>query len=206
MDGEKLKMQLGNNIAAFRKQNGLTQAELAEKISYSDKAVSKWERGESIPDVITLVMLAETLNVGLGDLIGDKQITYQVEKKPAKTKRKVNRTIIQLMVSLLVWFVALFVYVVLSSIGLPKTWIGFFYAVPVNAIVLLSLRSAWRMYRWNFVLISLIVWGFLVGFYVTMLIFAGFNIWKLFLLGAVGQVAVWLWFRMFRAPKEDNNG
>ena len=206
MDSEKLKMQMGKTISVYRKHCGMTQAELAEKLNYSDKAVSKWERGESIPDVMTLVLLAETFGVTVNDLIGTEELKNLPEIKEPQRRRMVNKNVIQMMASLLVWFVALFVYVVLSSVGLPKSWIGFFYAVPVNAIVLLSLRSAWRKYSWNFVLVSVIVWGSLVSFYATMLVFTGFNIWKLFLLGAVGQLAVWLWFHMFRTPKEESNG
>ena len=85
---------------------------------------------------------------------------------------------------------------------IPKSWIGFLYAVPVNAIVLLCLRSAWRRYNLNQVLISLIVWGGLFSLYASMLIFAGFNIWKLFLLGLLGQVAIFVWFRIFKTPKD----
>ena len=59
MDDEKLKKQIGINIASYRKRNGLTQAGLAERLNYSDKAVSKWERGESVPDVLTLSQMAE---------------------------------------------------------------------------------------------------------------------------------------------------
>lgn len=206
MDSENLKQQIGNNIAANRKNCGLTQAELAEKLNYSDKAVSKWERGESIPDVITMVQLAELFGVSVDDLLGDQQVTGAPQEKAVPPKRRVNKTVIQCLVSLLVWFVALFVYVVLSSMQIPYTWIGFFYAVPANAIVLLSLRSAWRKYRLNHLLVSLIVWGSLVAFYATMLVFTGYNIWKLFLLGIVGQAAVTLWFRMFRTPKEEDDG
>lgn len=206
MDSEKLKLQIGNNIAAYRKTSGLTQAELAEKLNYSDKAVSKWERGESVPDVITLVQLAELFGIGVGDLVSNGQVTAQAQKKSAAPKKRVNKTVIQCLVSLLVWFVALFVYVVLSSMQIPNTWIGFFYAVPANAIVLLTLRSAWKKYRLNHLLVSLIVWGSLVAFYATMLVFTGYNIWKLFLLGILGQAAVTLWFRMFRTPKEEADG
>lgn len=206
MDSEKLKLQIGNNIAAFRKQCAMTQAELAEKLNYSDKAVSKWERGESVPDVMTLAQIAELFGVGLDVLVGNT--TADVVVKPVETvpKRRVNKNVIQMLVSLLVWFVALFVYVVLSSMEVPRSWLGFVYAVPANAIVLLCLRSAWHKYSLNFLLVSLIVWGSLVSFYLTMLVFAGFNIWKLFLLGILGQAAVWLWFRMFRSPKEEDNG
>lgn len=204
MDSENLKNQIGINIAAYRRQMGLTQAELAEKINYTDKAVSKWERGESVPDVLTLVQLAEVFGTRVDVLIGCGVPEKSTPLSGDEGKRRADKNVIQLLVSLLVWFVALFVYVVLSSLGVPKSWVGFFYAVPVNAIVLLSLRSAWRKYSWNFVLVSLIVWGSLLSFYMTMLIFTGFNIWKLFLLGALGQAAVVLWFRMFRIPKEDD--
>ena len=71
MDADKLKLQIGKNIAAYRKLAGLTQAGLAEKINYSDKAVSKWERGESMPDVTTLVQLAEQFDITVNDLLVD---------------------------------------------------------------------------------------------------------------------------------------
>lgn len=203
MDSEKLKIQIGNNIAACRRQQGLTQAELAQKLNYSDKAVSKWERGESVPDVVTLVELARLFGISVDSLTGECPVQAPKKEIP---RRRVDRNVIQMLVSLLVWFVALFVYVVLSSMQIPKSWIGFFYALPANAIVLLSLRSAWRMYSWNFALISLIVWGSLLSFYMTMLVFTGYNIWKLFLLGILGQAAVWLWFRMFPGVKEDDHG
>ena len=70
MDERKLRMQIGVNIAAHRKRAGMTQACLAEKLNYSDKAVSKWERGESMPDVTTLVQLADLFGVSLDDLAG----------------------------------------------------------------------------------------------------------------------------------------
>ena len=68
MDSEKLKMQVGCNIAACRKKAGMTQAELAMKLNYTDKAVSKWERGESVPDLPTLVQLAELFDISLDSL------------------------------------------------------------------------------------------------------------------------------------------
>jgi len=208
MDNERIKREIGSNIAAYRRKNHMTQAELAERLNYSDKAVSKWERGESIPDVITLVQLAKLFCIRVDDLVTDAVAQETPgETKPVKEhKHQGNKRVVQMLVSLLVWFVALFVYVVLSSVDVPKSWIGFFYAVPANAIVLLSLRSAWRMYSWNFALVSLIVWGCLLSFYATMLVFTGFNIWKLFLLGILGQGAVCLWFQLQRKPKEEHHG
>ena len=218
MYSENLKDLIGKNIAAHRKRSGLTQVELADKLNYSDKAVSKWERGDSVPDVLTLAQLAQLFGVTVDDLLKDPNalpeetgvVQHAMEKVVARTlKRKANKNIILGLSSVLVWFVALFLYVVLASLGLENSWLAFFYAIPANAIVLLSLRSAWRDFRWNRALISAIMWGCLVSMYMTLLILGGVNIWRMFLLGIPGQLAILLWFRMFRPVRnreEEENG
>ncbi|MBO5078686.1 MAG: helix-turn-helix transcriptional regulator [Oscillospiraceae bacterium] len=216
MNDEKLKNQLGANIAALRKRSGMTQAALAERINFSDKAVSKWERGESIPDVLTLMELAQTFDVSVDALLRDPnalpdnvgKVEQVMGRAVEKTlKRKADKKIIERLCSVLVWFVALFIFVVCSSFDIPKTWLSFFYAVPVDCIVVLVLRSAWRDFRSNRWLISGIMWGFLVSIYMTVLVLACVNLWKIFLLGIPGQIAILLWFRMFRKPAvEENNG
>ena len=98
-------------------------------------------------------------------------------------------------------------FVIISSLGIEKSWLAFVYAIPANAIVLLSLLSAWRDFRWNKTLISVIMWGCLLSLYISLYLFGNFNILKLFLLGIPGQLAIFLWFRMFRKPcKEEQNG
>ncbi|MBE6941620.1 MAG: helix-turn-helix transcriptional regulator [Ruminococcaceae bacterium] len=207
MTDERLKIQIGTNISNLRKRQGLTQAGLAEKVNYSDKAVSKWERGESVPDILTLVSLAEVLGVTVDDLLQDPDalpehtgaVQQAMDHVVQKTlKRKANKRIIVYLSSLLVWFVALFMYVVLSSAGIAKSWLAFFFAVPADAIVVLSLRSAWRDFRSNQTLISVIVWGCLLSVYMTLLVLWNVNVWRIFLLGIPGQLAIFLWFRMFR--------
>ena len=216
MNDEKLKKQIGANIAAYRKRMGLTQAGLAEKLNYSDKAISKWERGESVPDVLILCQLAELYGITVNDLVEDPNALPEnpgaVERVMGKAvektlKRKADKRIILGLSSVLVWFVALFIFVVLSSFDIPKTWLSFILAIPANAIVLLSLRSAWHDFRWNQILISAIVWGSLLSLYMVLLMIFSLNQWNLFLLGIPGQIAILLWFRLYRKqPKEDNNG
>ena len=214
MDSEKLKNQIGANISAYRKRAGLTQAGLAEKLTYSDKAVSKWERGESVPDVVTLAQLAEQFGITVNDLLVDPEalpeetgkVQQAMEQVVEKTlKRKADKRIILMLSSLLCWFVALLLYVVLSAIPFTESWswLFFVYAIPANAIVLLSLRSAWHDFRRNKAYISVIVWGSLLSIYVTLRVFLGWDIWKMFLLGIPGQIAIFLWFRLFRAPKSE---
>lgn len=216
MSDEKLKAMLGKNIAVYRKRQGLTQAGLAEKLNYSDKAVSKWERGESMPDVITLVQLSELFGITVNDLLRDPNqlpentgaVVEKMEKAVEKTlKRKADKLSILGLSGILVWFVALLLFVIFSSLGIEKSWIALVYAIPATGIVLLSLLSAWRDFRWNKTLVSVIMWGGIVSLYLSLLLFLGENIWKLFLLGVPGQLAIYLWFRMFRKPKkEEQNG
>lgn len=201
MSDEELKKQIGKNIVLCRKRMLLTQAGLAEKLNYSDKAVSKWERGESMPDVLTLMQLAEVLGVTVDSLLtgNDKGIIAAADGE----KPKANKNIIAMLASVLVWFVALLTFVAFSYVLIPKSWVAFVYAVPVNAIVLLSLFSAWKMFRLNPLFISLIVWGGLLSLYVSALLFMDFNIWMVFLLGIPGQIAVLLWFRIYKSNKKD---
>ena len=216
MDDEKLKKLIGANIGAYRKRQGLTQAGLAEKLNYSDKAVSKWERGESVPDVLTLMQIAELFEITVNELVADPDVLPEnpgaVERVMGaaveKTlKRKADKKIILGLSSVLVWFVALFLFVVISSLDIPKSWLWFIYAIPANAIVLLSLRSAWRDFRWNKALISATMWGSILSIYMSLLMFFSWNIWKIFLLGIPGQIAILLWFRLYRKqPKEEQNG
>ena len=216
MDGEKLKKQIGANIASYRKRMGLTQAGLAEKLNYSDKAVSKWERGESVPDVLTLSQMAELFDITVNELVEDPDVLPAnrgpIEKAMANVvekhlKRKADKKIILGLSTVLVWFVALLIFVVLSSLEVGKSWLAFIYAIPSNAVVLLSLRSAWRDFRWNRGLISTIMWGSLASVFVSLLVLMGENVWRIFLLGIPGQTAILLWFRLYRKqPKEENNG
>lgn len=217
MDDERLKSVIGANIAAYRKRASLTQAGLAERLNYSDKAVSKWERGESVPDVLTLMQLAEQFDISVNDLLTDPNalpektgaVQQAMEQVVEKTlKRKANKSIILMLCSVLVWFVALLVFVIVSSFRVPNSWLAFLYAIPVNAIVLLSMRSAWHDFRRNRALISVIMWGTLASIYVSLLVLAGLNIWKIFLLGIPGQLAIFLWFRLFvpNREKEESNG
>ena len=216
MNDEKLKLQIGMNIGAYRKRNRLTQAALAEKLNYSDKAVSKWERGESMPDAITLVQISELFGITVNDLLVDPNALPEnpgtVERVMGKAvektlKRKADKSIILRLCSLLVWSLALLSFVIISSLDLPYSWMAFIYAIPVDAVVLLSMRSAWKDFRWNQTLISAIVWGAILSLYFSLLVFCNLNIWKLFLLGVPGQIAVFLWFRLYRkSPKEEQNG
>ena len=209
MNNEELKNRVGSGIARLRRERGLTQAELAERINYSDKAVSKWERGESLPDVLTLMNLAQILETDLNTLTGcgaqealpevpeEPEIT---EKLPPK-RRRADRSAVQKLSSILVWVVALFLFLVFDSFQLPYCWMIFVVAVMANAIVLLSLRSVWQLYGINRLLVSIILWTALLFLYLLLLFTTGVHVWRIFLMGIVGQIAILLWFKIFPYPQ-----
>ncbi|MBR5529522.1 MAG: helix-turn-helix transcriptional regulator [Oscillospiraceae bacterium] len=218
MDDEKLKKQIGANIASYRKRGSMTQVGLADRLNYSDKAVSKWERGESVPDVLTLVQMAKLFGVTVNDLLVDPdalpenpgRIERVMGRAVEKTlKRKADKPAILKLASVLVWFIALSLFVLLSLFDIENTWIAFVYAIPSDAIVQLCLRSAWKDFRWNRWLISVIMWGGLLSVFATVLAFVDMNLWsrlwRIFLLGVPGQAAILLSFKLVHKPVEEKN-
>lgn len=75
------KITLGKMIATLRKEQGMTQLELSEKMGVTDKAVSKWERDLSCPDVNTLPKLAEVFHISVDELMQVKAVSKEEETK-----------------------------------------------------------------------------------------------------------------------------
>lgn len=190
-----IKLIVAKNISQLRQKKGMTQMELAEKLNYSDKAVSKWERGESLPDIGTLVDVADLFGVSLDYLV---RLEHKEEKKP-KTKRlhKYNRGLIVGMSMLLVWLVALFVFVLISLISSVSTyhWLVFIYAVPTSMIVWLTLSSIWFRSRYNYIAISIMMWSALASLHLSILPL-GKNIWLIYLLGIPAQIIIIMWSKI----------
>ena len=75
-DEQTLRRSTAKNIAAYRKAHKDTQLDLARKLNYSDKSVSKWERGEGLPDVYILAQIAQLYGITVSNLIGDGHFNY----------------------------------------------------------------------------------------------------------------------------------
>lgn len=186
------------NISELRKSSGMTQNELAEKLNYSDKAVSKWERGESVPDVSVLKAIADNFSVTVDYLLTREHKAYLEEKKENRKRKKGNRIIITLISVVAVWLIAVFIFLNFDSFlkGLDGTWLVFVYAVPVSCIVTLVFNSIWGKRLFNFIFLSLILWTLITSIYLTVLVAGGGNIWLLFVLGVPGQIIILLWSRL----------
>jgi len=189
---EELKMIIAGNIGKLRREAGMTQLELAEKLNYSDKAISKWERGESIPDVVTLKEVAELFSVTVDYLLrADHPVEVAAKREYTKAQKR-NRSLITAMSCVLVWLIATFVYANadMATQGSLRLWQAFVYAVPVTMVVLLVFNSIWGRRRLNFLIISILVWSILASIYLSML---SLNLWLIFLIGIPAQIIILLW-------------
>lgn len=191
-----LKPIIAKNISQLRQSHNITQLELAEKLNYSDKAISKWERAESIPDITVLKEIADMFGVTLDYLV---QAEHKVAPSQTISKeRKIkNRAFITSMSILLVWLVMTFAFVVIDM-AVPEAhghWLCFVYAVPCSMIVWLVLNSTWFNSRRNFLIISFLMWSVLISAFLTMLV-QGLHNWQVFILGIPGQLIIFMWSRL----------
>ncbi len=192
---ENLNLIIAKNISELRKKQGLTQLELAEKLNYSDKAVSKWERAESIPDVAVLKEIADLFGVTLDYLVEAEHRVVPELKAAIKTKIH-NRGFITGISILLVWLAATLAYVVLDIVTKTSLhWLVFVWAIPVSMVVWLVLNSVWFNRRRNFLIISFLMWSGLAALYLTLLM-AGFNLWIIYACGVPGQIIILMWSRI----------
>lgn len=197
-----IKATIAKNITELRTSRGMTQLELAEQLHYSDKAVSKWERGESVPEISTLKAIADLFGVTLDYLVQEEHGTSDTDSIPEAKRKKRNRSVITAMSVILVWFLALFSFVLIDivPVEISTHWLSFLYALAVSLIVWLVFNSVWFNRRFNYVIISLFVWSLLACVHVTFLVY-GKNIWQIFLLGIPAQLVILLWSRL-RSPKK----
>lgn len=199
-----IKATIANNIASLRQAKGMTQLDLATQLNYSDKAVSKWERGESLPDISVLMEIAELFGVNLDYLVQEEHPRIKEKKKKEPLAARYNRGFITGVSILLVWFLSVFAFV-LASLILDEwrgQWLSFLYAVPVCLVVWLTLNSTWFDARVNYLIISLLMWSGLAAIHISLLVFCGINTWLLYLLGAPGQIIILFWSKIKRRPKK----
>ena len=153
----ELKEIVATNLVKLRKNAGFTQIELAEKLNYSDKAVSKWERGESLPDLETLKRIADLYHVSLDSLVNEKtNIIKQIQKNNLIGGQKF---LISVLSVILVWIIATIVFTILywCGVGADATY-SFIVALPVSFIVILVFNSLWGKLWGNFISASALLW------------------------------------------------
>ncbi len=193
---DELKNIVASNLIELRVASGMTQSQLAEKINYSDKSVSKWERAEAIPDVAVLKNIADVFGVTVDYLITTHD---RWEKKPKKEKRIVSRQMIIAVSVMGIWAVAFVAFVILWLME-RVVWQIFLGAVPVSLITLLVLHSVFGRGKYNFWIVTALMLSVLSFVY---FLFLHYNWWQIFLLAVPLELVIFFGFRICRPkPKQ----
>ena len=190
---EDVKPIIAKNITVLRQAHKMTQIELAEKLNYSDKAVSKWERGESVPDIGVLKAIADLFGVTVDYLLQEDHSSPAPQEQPVLRSKR-GPTVITLLSMLLVWILAALAFVIMETVNphLKFKWLPFLCACPISAIVWLVFNSIWFNKRRNYLIISLLMWAS-IAMLVIMLYVNGLPALQWLLIGVLGQVGIVLW-------------
>lgn len=199
---EKLKSTIASNLTYYRKQAGLTQLKLAEILNYSDKAVSKWERGEGVPDIFILVQLADLYQISVNDLIGERKII----KKASFLKNRILITLLSIALAWLVFVVSFAIVTIIerntSNDWSKWTWVLFIAPLPVSCIIALVFDKIWDEVRWHrFFIVSGIVWTTALLIVSLLLVFDVNFHWVIWFVAATLQILVVLWYGLIRKGK-----
>ena len=196
---EDLKDIVAKNLVELRQRAGFTQLELAEKINYTDKAVSKWERGEALPDLRVIVKIAEIYNISVDDIVSP----HTVKKIKPKMHVGKRRLLIAALSVGLVCFIATVVFMALFFAEVEHPYLAFVCVPFVAAIPLIVFSVKWGNWITNTLACSLLVWGlaailhvFVKAYYVEFT-----KIFFIYIVAGVFELLIIGWFLLRRFLK-----
>ena len=195
-----IKPIIAKNLAYFRKENGLTQAQLAEKLNYSDKAISRWELGDTLPDINVLYQLCEFYGIDMNTLTGEDVEGAEIERRAQQGKPVVYRVCIALLTMSAVWLAAILAFIYSGMLGGDYSWMAFIAALPISSVVIWFTGLKVPM---HFVVktvnTSFFNWSLILLFYLWFLT-VGYNFWALFLIGIPIQamIILYIWVRKYK--------
>ena len=193
MEQGKFREILSKNLVYYRKLNNLTQVELAQKLNYSDKSVSKWERGDGVPDLYVVSTIAKIYGITVDDLLSEHP-----PKHPMPFKRKI--ILIPAMAVGIVWLVASILSFLLKTIfpSAPIGWQVYLYAVPVSCIVAVVFACIWWSLLAQVIAISALIWSVAVSVDVSL---AFQNTSLIYIVAMVLQILEIMWYFLKRKPR-----
>ena len=182
-----IKNIIAKNIVDLRKQNGLTQGELAEKLNYSDNTVSRWEHAEITPSVETLAQIAELFSVAVDSLLKEDIVKQNEEETKVNMVKWIATTLLAFS---FIWFLAAIIYFYVETFLHYDLWMVFMWSIPLSFLVLLNISYRWKNRIFKFCFLSAIVWSTLTCFYLQ---FLAYDIWLIYIVGIPVQVALSIW-------------
>ncbi len=190
------KATVAQNLAALRKARGLTQAELAERFNYSDKAVCRWERGDTLPDINVLAALCEFYGITMNDLTSPD---LEPEENEASEKNTVAYRIwLCALSATVVWLCATIWFVTSMTVWGNPYWVVFIWAVPLSCLVVMKIGKKIMGWIIRFIFSSLFCWSLITASYLHLLVELSANVWLIFIVGLPLQAVLFLWQRLRR--------
>lgn len=197
-----LKKIVADNLTELRKSKSLTQSQLGEMLGYTDKAVSKWEHGDTTPDIETLKKLAEFYGVTIDYLT---KVPNQKEKKDALLdikKRDNNRIVVALLADMAAPAISILLYIILLATKNINYWLAFLWWIPIDALILFIFAWVWhnRVARqWTAIAFT---WSSITCVYLQLVVSLeyGYRFWALFFFGIPATIGAILW-KLFKRHK-----
>ena len=197
MELSELKLVVASNIIKLRTGAGLTQAELGARLNYSDKTISKWERGEAIPDAYSLTRIGELFGVSVDNILSSHDSWQPAPDEDKGEEEVVYRTGIIIAVCVLgVWTLALTAFVALWIVHIIR-WQIFAAALPASALVHLVLVVLFGKRR----VVPYAIAAFVLSVFVALFLLLPEHPWQLFLVAVLAEVLVVLGCNIKRKPR-----
>lgn len=200
---DDLKLIFSKNLISLRKSVGLTQALLAEKLNYSDKAISKWERAEAIPDIYMLKQIAAFFSVSLDYLMNEhteeESVQGTINDSIDHKTVALNHFLIAAVSVIGVWLVAVTTFVILKRFELENTWLCFIYPIPVSFLLSFIFACIWGRKMYRFITLSSFCWSVLLVAFILL----NYE-WLLFIIGIPIQVIIILSYGINTLKKKEN--
>ena len=173
---------IAKNLITLRKKSNLTQLQLAEKLNYSDKAISKWEKGEALPSINVLMAIADFYEVKIQDIVYEHKVV-----EPRRSKNRL-RAILILLSSMMVWLIATIIFVALTYVeGINNEWYAFIVALPIFFLVITIFLVVWKCNLLSSIFASLMVWSFIL---MISLVLEEYHVWMVYLIGLPLQIII----------------
>lgn len=184
MQLSELKLISASNIIKLRTTAGMTQAELGTRLNYSDKTISKWERGEAIPDAFVLTQLGELFGVSVDYLLSSHD-GWEAPPAEEHEEKQFCPSIIIAIAFLGVWTVALAVFVALWLFGVIL-WQIFAITLSVSLLTLIVLLAVFKRNEQ----LQYAIAAFVLSLFLLLFVFLpSKNPWQLFLI-AIPAIAI----------------
>lgn len=185
----ELEKIVAANLTELRKSRQWTQLELAEKLNYSDKTISKWERGDGLPDLKTICRLAELFDVSV-DYFVTEGAADDVKKYSTPKQERGYHVLISLLATACIWIAAVVFYAYTFTYRGHNSWTVFIWSIPISCVVLYRLNLKWGKRKYEIIYTSIFCWTLLTSVFLQ---FLKYNMWPIFLVGIPVQIALILW-------------